>query len=420
MSTDETTTGTPGTVGAAGAVGGGAPVRVTVPAGDAGDTAPGTAVVFEDPWRTAAADTAGSDTAAGDTADPDAPPAAPLSVTLAPGTAATYSLLVDGTRTADPANPDAAGPTASLVHHPSVDRSLWPARPADAVADMPGSRLRLDRAVLGRRATLRLDVPDAANATAADGTDATAATSDIPDADDTDTTAAARPLPVVVVLDGDDWIHLHDLTTALDTAVTRGLLPPHARVFVPAAPDRAEFADPAAAEGLVGPLLDTVTAAVTAAGARPGPVVLVGQSLGGLGAVLGALADRGRGRVAGVLAQSPSLWWPGAEEGDDAPLSGPAGGDLVQRAAGMAGAGTGAAAGADAGADADAGAAGAGMARLLLTVGEGEPEMHRHVDAGAEALRRLGADVTVRRVPGGHDRAMWRLGIVPGLAELLA
>ncbi|MFE1668325.1 hypothetical protein CXF35_10570 [Corynebacterium bovis] len=60
------------------------------------------------------------------------------------------------------------------------------------------------------------------------------------------------------------------------------------------------------------------------------------------------------------------------------------------------------------------------MARLLLTVGEGEPEMHRHVDAGAEALRRLGADVTVRRVPGGHDRAMWRLGIVPGLAELLA
>ncbi|MDN8580123.1 enterochelin esterase, partial [Corynebacterium bovis] len=102
------------------------------------------------------------------------------------------------------------------------------------------------------------------------------------------------------------------------------------------------------------------------------------------------------------LAQSPSLWWPGAEEGDDAPLSGPAGGDLVQRA------------------DAGARAAGAGMARLLLTVGEGEPEMHRHVDAGAEALRRLGADVTVRRVPGGHDRAIWRLGIVPGLAELLA
>ncbi|RRO99872.1 alpha/beta hydrolase-fold protein, partial [Corynebacterium bovis] len=278
MSTDETTAGTPGTVGAAG---GGAPVRVTVPAGDAGDTAPGTAVVFEDPWRTAAADTAASDTAAGDTADPDAPPtgpsAAPLSVTLAPGTAATYSLLVDGTRTADPANPDAAGPTASLVHHPSVDRSLWPARPADAVADMPGSRLRLDRAVLGRRATLRLDVPDA------DDTDTTATASDVPD--------AARPLPVVVVLDGDDWIHLHDLTTALDTAVTRGLLPPHARVFVPAAPDRAEFADPAAAEGLVGPLLDTVTGAVAAAGARPGPVVLVGQSLGGLGAVLGALAD---------------------------------------------------------------------------------------------------------------------------------
>ncbi|MEL4212404.1 hypothetical protein MTQ20_09835, partial [Corynebacterium bovis] len=52
-----------------------------------------------------------------------------------------------------------------------------------------------------------------------------------------------------------------------------------------------EFADPAAAEGLVGPLLDTVTAAVTAAGARPGPVVLVGQSLGGLGAVLGEFAD---------------------------------------------------------------------------------------------------------------------------------
>ncbi|RRQ07919.1 hypothetical protein CXF34_08355, partial [Corynebacterium bovis] len=124
--------------------------------------------------------------------------------------------------------------------------------PADAVADMPGSRLRLDRAVLGRRATLRLDVPDA------DDTDTTATASDVPD--------AARPLPVVVVLDGDDWIHLHDLTTALDTAVTRGLLPPHARVFVPAAPDRAEFADPAAAEGLVGPLLDTVTGAVAAAG----------------------------------------------------------------------------------------------------------------------------------------------------------
>ena len=158
MSTDETTAGTPGAVGTVGAVGtpgGGAPVRVTVPAGD---TAPGTTVVFEDPWRTAAADTAASDTAAGDTAGPDAPPAgppagpsaAPLSVTLAPGTAATYSLLVDGTRTADPATPDAAGPTASLVHHPSVDRSLWPARPADAVADsVAGSKEQHRRAVAG-------------------------------------------------------------------------------------------------------------------------------------------------------------------------------------------------------------------------------------------------------------------------------
>ncbi|MEL4165042.1 hypothetical protein MTQ16_09460, partial [Corynebacterium bovis] len=70
MSTDETPAGAAGGNdaaggdsgnGAAGAAGGtdaGAPVRVTVPvgnagnAGDAGDTAPGTTVVFEDPWRT--------------------------------------------------------------------------------------------------------------------------------------------------------------------------------------------------------------------------------------------------------------------------------------------------------------------------------------------------------------------------------
>lgn len=274
------------------------------------------------------------------------------------GAEVTYSLIGPGSgaesRHADPANPDAAGPMASIARGRGVDRRYWPACGADEPAHLPGARFRMDQGILNRRCTARW--VDA-------GVDRT-----------------------VVLLDGDDWIHLHNLDAALDHAVSAGALPPHNRLFLPAAADRrAEFTAPNTARALAQAIPEVLQAH---------RVVLVGQSLGGFSALRAlSFADD---RLLGVLAQSPSTWCSG-EDGDEE-LHGPAGGVLVAEPPAPVAAG----------------------AVVHLSVGATEPPMHRHVIATGDALAARGFRVTVETTPGGHDPAMWRHGIIPGLANIFA
>lgn len=155
--------------------------RISVPA-DA------EALVFPDPYRSNVELTESMST---------------VDVRIPAHSAVTYSFQSGELKYPDPHNAHGAGPQASLLSGDSVDQTLWPPRSPEVIADLPGARLSIDRKVFGRRCTARLDDRGA------------------------DTT--------VVFLDGDDWIHLHDLTGALDRAVTAGLIPQINRVFLPAA-----------------------------------------------------------------------------------------------------------------------------------------------------------------------------------------
>ncbi|WP_232760857.1 hypothetical protein [Corynebacterium sp. HMSC034H07] len=140
--------------------------RISVPA-DA------EALVFPDPYRSNVELTESMST---------------VDVRIPAHSAVTYSFQSGELKYPDPHNAHGAGPQASLLSGDSVDQTLWPPRSPEVIADLPGARLSIDRKVFGRRCTARLDDRGA------------------------DTT--------VVFLDGDDWIHLHDLTGALDRAVT--------------------------------------------------------------------------------------------------------------------------------------------------------------------------------------------------------
>lgn len=48
--------------------------------------------------------------------------------------------------------------------------------------------------------------------------------------------------PVVLLLDGDDWLYLHPAVAAFDAAAAAGAMPPVTLVFVPAKDREAEFA----------------------------------------------------------------------------------------------------------------------------------------------------------------------------------
>ena len=284
--------------------------------------------------------------------------------------AVTYSFQFGELKYPDPKNEHGAGPQASLLSGDSVDQRFWPPRAADVIADLPGARLSIDRKVFGRRCTARLDDRGA------------------------DTT--------VVFLDGDDWIHLHDLTGALDRAVTAGLIPQINRVFLPAAKDRSEeYTSQTFASAL---------ATVLPAFINSSLIVLVGHSFGGLSALCAALvaSTETAPAIKGVIAQSPAVWWSSERSTElaDTLSDGPAGGDIAAQLAGHS-------------LDIPAAHSGSGLARIVLTCGAEEPPMQRHVDAVADALTRRGFPTTNHRTPGGHDPAMWRHGIIPALAELL-
>ena len=123
--------------------------------------------------------------------------------------------------------------------------------------------------------------------------------------------------------------------------------------------------------------------------AGAGPVMVAGQSYGGLAALEAGL--RSDVPVDEFVAQSPSLWWGGARRGvGEGTLMGDLRVGSVKPRQGV---------------------------RLRLQVGTLEETMRPVVDDCAELLRRQGADVELDHYRSGHDVAWWREGLVRALDE---
>ncbi|MFG2679659.1 alpha/beta hydrolase-fold protein [Streptomyces sp. NPDC048392] len=278
----------------------------------------------------------------------------------------TYRFLVGGAAYADPFNPAGAGGGRSVAATPDAPpQPHWPAVGAHDVLPLPRTRLRWASERLGGRRTVRVH-------------------------------AVGGGGPVVLLLDGDDWLHLHPAATAFDSAAASGEMPPVTLVFLPAKDRGAEFGcRPALWEAVRDELLPLV--AQSGVPADRDRLVVAGQSLGGLSALYAALEFPGL--VSRVACQSPSLWWsPEAADLAD-PLGGPVGGALAARLRGRPDL--------------------SGL-RVAFDLGEHETRMLAHCGLVEDLTARAGATVRVSRSASGHDRAGWRHALLRDVAWALA
>lgn len=277
----------------------------------------------------------------------------------------TYQLLVDDAAYADPFNPVGAGIDRSLAATPDAPaQPHWPVVGSDDVLPLPRTRLRWNSARLGGRRTVRVH-------------------------------PAGGGGPVVLLLDGDDWLYLHPAMTAFDAAVAAGDLEPVTLVFLPAGDRAAEFA---AGSGLWEAVRDELLPLIAESGvpADLDRLVVAGQSLGGLSAVNAALDFPEL--VSRVACQSGSFWWtPDANQAAD-PLGGPAGGSVAARLRERPGL--------------------TGL-RVAFDVGEHEPRMLPHCAVVEALAEQAGATVRVSRSASGHDRAGWRHALLRDVAWAL-
>ncbi|MFJ6013985.1 alpha/beta hydrolase-fold protein [Streptomyces sp. NPDC092952] len=277
----------------------------------------------------------------------------------------TYRVLAGGASHADPLNPAGAGADRSLAATPDAPaQPHWPVVGADDVPPLPRTRLRWTGGRPGGRSTARVHPVGGGG-------------------------------PVVLLLDGDDWLYLHPATTAFESAVAAGDMEPVTLVFLPAKDRGTEYAcRPGLWEAVGGELLPLL--AESGVPAEPDRLVVAGQSLGGLSALYAALEFPGL--VRRIAVQSASVWWaPGAAESAD-PLGGPLGGALAERLRG--------------GPDLS------GL-RCAFDVGEHEPRMLPHCELVEELTARAGATVRVSRSAAGHDRAGWRHALLRDVAWAL-
>ncbi|MFF4248574.1 alpha/beta hydrolase-fold protein [Streptomyces sp. NPDC001822] len=278
----------------------------------------------------------------------------------------TYQFLTDDGAYADPFNPAGAGGDRSIVSTPdAAPQPHWPAVGADDVPPVPPTRLRwAPEGLGGGRRTVRVHPVGGGG-------------------------------PVVLLLDGDDWLYLHPATTAFESAVAEGAMPPVTLVFLPAKDRWAEFAG---RPELWRAVRDELLPLVAGCGVPSAPETLVvaGQSLGGLSAMYAALEFPGL--VSRVACQSGSFWWgPGAEKLPD-PFAGPLGGAVAARLR----------------EDPDL----TGL-RVAFDAGEHETRMLPHCELVESLTGRAGAAVRVSRSPSGHDRAGWRHALLRDVAWAL-
>lgn len=278
----------------------------------------------------------------------------------------TYQFLADDEAHADPFNPVGAGGDRSIAATPDAPaQPHWPVVGAADVLPVPRTRIRWNSERLGGRRTVRVHPVGGGG-------------------------------PVVLLLDGDDWLYLHPAMTAFDSAVASGEMPAVTLVFVPVKDREAEFG---CAPGLWEAVRDELLPLVAESGvpADLDRLVVAGQSLGGLSAVYAALEFPEL--VSRVACQSGSFWWtPGALDLPD-PLGGPVGGTIAARLrerpdlSGL---------------------------RVAFDVGEHETSMLPHCELTETLAVRTGATVRVARSASGHDRAGWRHALLRDVAWALA
>ncbi len=193
--------------------------------------------------------------------------------------------------------------------------------------------------------------------------------------------AHGEGMPLVVILDGEVWMHVQNLVATVDQLVGHGLIPPAVFVFVDSGGRDRRWRELGDADGSVYIVDDLIPWAQAHLGASTDArsVVVVGQSLGALTALRCGI--RHPDRVGRVLSQSASLWQ------DD--LS------------------------------ADVSAGRLTSLRVYLEVGAQEWVLRRPNGVLADQLARAGADVQFVEYNGGHDYACWRGGVADGLIALL-
>ncbi|MFE6176928.1 alpha/beta hydrolase-fold protein [Streptomyces sp. NPDC056464] len=282
----------------------------------------------------------------------------------------TYQFLVGDAAYADPLNPVGAGADRSIAATPDAPaQPHWPVIGAADVLPLPRTRIRWASERLGGRRTVRVH-------------------------------PAGGGGPVVLLLDGDDWLYLHPAMTAFDSAVACGELPPVTLVFLPAKDRAAEFTcRPELWEAVRDELLPLVRDSGVPADLDR--LVVAGQSLGGLSAMYAALEFPDL--VSRVACQSGSFWWtPAAIDPADPsadPLGGPVGGAVAARLreqrpdlSGL---------------------------RIAFDVGEHEKRMLPHCELAEALTEQAGATVRISRSASGHDRAGWRHALLRDVAWAL-
>ncbi|OUD04971.1 alpha/beta hydrolase-fold protein [Streptomyces swartbergensis] len=277
----------------------------------------------------------------------------------------TYQFRVGEEAYADPFNPVGAGGDRSIAATPDAPaQPHWPAVGADGVLPLPRTRIRWASEMLGGRRTVRVH-------------------------------PAGGGGPVVLLLDGDDWLYLHPAMTAFDSAVASAEMPPVTLVFLPAKDREAEFAcRPELWEAVRDELLPLVAeSGVTVELDR---LVVAGQSLGGLSAMYAALEFPEL--VSRVACQSGSFWWTSDAMGAADPLGGPVGGAIAARLR--------------------EGADLSGL-RVAFDLGEHETRMLPHCEAVEVLAEQAGATVRVSRSASGHDRVGWRHALLRDVAWAL-
>ncbi|MEV4876827.1 alpha/beta hydrolase-fold protein [Streptomyces cyaneofuscatus] len=277
----------------------------------------------------------------------------------------TYRVLADGEARADPLNPAGAGGDRSIAATPDAPpQPHWPAVGPDDILPLPDTRLRWTSERLGGRRTVRVH-------------------------------PVAGGGPVVLLLDGDDWLHLHPAMTAFASAVAAGELEPVTLVFLPAKDREAEFA---CRPELWEAVRDELLPLVAGSGVRADldRLVVAGQSLGGLSALYAALEFPEL--VSRIACQSGSFWWAPGAAGRSDPLGGPVGGtiaELLRRGPDLS------------------------RLRCAFDVGEHEARMLPHCELAESLTERAGATVRVSRSASDHDRAGWRQALLRDVAWAL-
>ncbi|MFF6909094.1 alpha/beta hydrolase-fold protein [Streptomyces sp. NPDC012389] len=277
----------------------------------------------------------------------------------------TYRFLVDGEACADPLNPVGAGGDRSIAATPDAPpQPHWPAVGPDDILPLPDTRLRWRSERLGGRRTVGVH-------------------------------PVAGGGPVVLLLDGDDWLYLHPAMNAFASAVAAGEMEPVTLVFLPAKDRSAEFG---CAPGLWEAVRDELLPLVAGSGVRADldRLVVAGQSLGGLSALYAAL--KFPELVSRIACQSGSFWWTPGAEGSADPLGGPVGGTIAELLR-----------------------EGADLSRLrcAFDVGEHETGMLPHCELAESLTERAGAAVRVSRSASDHDRAGWRQALLRDVAWAL-